>query len=243
MRTTAWWVGAARVTTDVALALLLLIALTGTAVAHASTWGGWSWAPGLVVGAVMGALALLRRRGRFGLAVTALGLAGAAVVAARLVGLPAEPAPATSLGLAVLVASAVRWLPARRAAGVAGGGLAVAVASWLAAAPFTPATSTTSSPTTSPGWCSRPRPPGSWPAGHRRNLTSSRPGSPTSRRQGRRRSPRSGASSASCATPRTAPPSRPGRRVSRRWSPASTPTSTPGSRSACPTATPRGRPS
>lgn len=80
--------------------------------------------------------ALLRRRNRFALALAALVVAVVAIVVARLAGLPEEPAPATALASAVLVASAVRRLPVRKAAAVASGGLVVVVASWLGAVPF-----------------------------------------------------------------------------------------------------------
>jgi signal transduction histidine kinase len=70
-----------------------------------------------------------------------VGLALVAIVVARSTGLPEEPAPATALALAVLVASSVRRLPVREAAIVAGGGLAVVAASWLASVPLSPAPS------------------------------------------------------------------------------------------------------
>jgi signal transduction histidine kinase len=137
VNSTRRWAGPASVVGDVALAAVLATALVATAVALATTWGDWYWVFGLAVGSVVSMLALLRRRSRFVLASAALGLAGAAIVVARLAGLPEEPAPATALALAVLVASAVRRLPAPQAAAIAGGGLVVAVGSWLAAVPFT----------------------------------------------------------------------------------------------------------
>jgi signal transduction histidine kinase len=125
-----------RIAGDVFLGLVLAAALLFTAAALAASWGGLSWVLGLVTGTVVGVLALLRRRHRFGMALGGLGLAAAALIAARLAGLPEEPAPATAIALAVLVVSAVRTLPTRQAAVVAGGGLVVVAGSWLAAAPF-----------------------------------------------------------------------------------------------------------
>ncbi|MBE1875534.1 sensor histidine kinase [Myceligenerans pegani] len=141
MNLTHRWAATARAAGDAALAVVVLAVLAATAAALAASWGGWYWAFGLAVGTVAGTLALLRRRGRFALALAGLGVALAAVVVARLAGLPEEPAPATALALAVLVASAVRRLPVREAVVVAGGGLAVVAASWLAAVPFSAAPS------------------------------------------------------------------------------------------------------
>lgn len=136
MNTTHRWAVPARSVGDAALAAVLATVLGATVLALATTWGEWYWVFGLAVGSVVSAFALLRRRNRLVLASAALGLAGAAIVIARLAGLPEEPAPATALALAVLVASAVRRLPALQAAAIAGGGLVVAAGSWLAATPF-----------------------------------------------------------------------------------------------------------
>lgn len=140
MHTTGRGTALGRTAGDVLLGLTLAAVLLFTAAALAASWGGSSWVPGLVVGTVVGALALFRRRHRFGTALAGLGVAAAAVVVARLAGLPAEPAPAVALALGVLVASAIRTLPARPAATVAGGGLVVVAGSWLAAVPFEPET-------------------------------------------------------------------------------------------------------
>ncbi|MFI9485678.1 sensor histidine kinase [Promicromonospora sp. NPDC052451] len=137
MHITGRGAAAAQLSGDVALGLVLAGTLLLTATALAASWGGSSWVLGLCTGTVAGALALLRRRHRFGTALAGLGVAAVAVVVARLAGLPGEPSPATALALAVLVASAVRVLPAGQATTVAGGGLVVVVGSWLAAAPFT----------------------------------------------------------------------------------------------------------
>jgi signal transduction histidine kinase len=115
---------------------VLATVLVATAAALAASWGGYYWAFGVAVGAVVSGLALLRRRNRFALAVAALAVTGTAIVVARIVGLPEEPAPATALALAVLVASAVRRLPTAEATAVAGGGLVVVAGSWFAAVPF-----------------------------------------------------------------------------------------------------------
>ncbi|MFC8796698.1 sensor histidine kinase [Promicromonospora sp. NPDC057138] len=127
-----------RIFGDLFLGLLLTVALLFTAAALAASWGGFSWVFGLGAGAVVCALALLRRRHRFAMALAGLAVAAATVVVAQLAGLPEEPAPAMALALGVLIASAVRTLPTRRAAVVAGGGLVVVAGSWLAAVPFVP---------------------------------------------------------------------------------------------------------
>ncbi|PUB32118.1 signal transduction histidine kinase [Promicromonospora sp. AC04] len=136
MHTTGRGAALTRIVGDVLLGLLLAALLLFTAAALAASWGGFSWVLGLSAGTVVGALALLRRRGRFGTALGGLGVAAATIFVARLAGLPEEPAPAMALALAVLVASGIRTLPTRRAAVVAGGGLVVVIGSWLAATPF-----------------------------------------------------------------------------------------------------------
>ncbi len=67
--------------------------------------------------------------------VVAFVVAGGAVVVAHLAHLPTEPGPATVLGLAVLVAGAVRGRPAGWAAAVGAAGLVVVVASRLLVRP------------------------------------------------------------------------------------------------------------
>ncbi|MDA0563607.1 histidine kinase [Streptomonospora sp. S1-112] len=118
---------------EAGLGALLAAALAFQAAALAATWGGGSWWLGLAAGAVVGGLALVRRPGRARAALAGLAVAAAAVVAAWAADLPAEPSPATALGLAVLVASAVRTLPVGPAAAVGAAGFAVA-AGGLAAA-------------------------------------------------------------------------------------------------------------
>jgi signal transduction histidine kinase len=118
-----------------ALAVALAAAIAIEAVAVAQSWGARYWIAGGVAAVVAGALALLRRRNRRLTAVAGLGVAGVAIAVSRLAELPAEPGPALALALAVLVGSAVRMLPVRWAAAVAGGGLAVVAASFLTERP------------------------------------------------------------------------------------------------------------
>ncbi|WP_426512034.1 sensor histidine kinase [Dactylosporangium sp. McL0621] len=108
--------------------------LAATALALAASWGGLYWAPGLLAGAAVLAVALLRRRAPLVTAGIGLAVAVAAVVAARVAGLPVEPQPALALGLAVLAGNAVRRLEPRAAAGVAGGALLVLAAGPLLSA-------------------------------------------------------------------------------------------------------------
>ncbi|GAB3800022.1 hypothetical protein GCM10027605_14770 [Micromonospora zhanjiangensis] len=116
---------------DAGLAVGLVVVLAGTAVALATSWGGSYWLFGCVTGASVCVLAVLRHRHRFGTAVAGLAVAAASVVAAWAAGLPAEPGPAMALGLAVLLASAVRTLPAAPAGAVATAGLLVVAATRL----------------------------------------------------------------------------------------------------------------
>jgi len=116
---------------DALLGAALVVALVGTAVALAGSWGGTSWLLDLLTGVVVGLLAL-RRHARPGpLAVAGSAVAVAAVVAAGLGHRPHEPGPATVLGLTVLLASAIRRDGPRAAAVPAWCGLAVVVAAGL----------------------------------------------------------------------------------------------------------------
>ncbi|MEU8192816.1 sensor histidine kinase [Microbispora amethystogenes] len=121
---------------DALLAAVFVVVLAFWASLIASSWGGGYWRFDCAAGAAVCAVALARRRDRAWAAVAGLAVAATAVLAARFAGLPAEPGPGMALGLAVLVASAVRNLPVRTACGVAGGGLAVAVGSLLTAHTF-----------------------------------------------------------------------------------------------------------
>lgn len=118
--------------TDVGLGIVITSAAAFQAYAVADTWGDGYWPFGAIVGASVCVLALVRRRARLRTAVAGLTVAALAILVTRLVHLPAEPGPATSLGLAVLIGSAVRNLPARTACAVAAGGAALMAAAFLA---------------------------------------------------------------------------------------------------------------
>lgn len=117
---------------DAVLAAVVFGALAVQSVAVAVSWGGGYWWFDAVVGAVVGVLALLRRRHRLLAAVGGLSVAAVSVLIAWLAGFPAEPGLAMAVALAVLTASAVRALPVRSAGAVAAAGLAVVVGSALA---------------------------------------------------------------------------------------------------------------
>ncbi|WHT23308.1 histidine kinase [Crossiella sp. CA-258035] len=117
---------------DTGLGVALAAALAITAFAIADSWGGGYWVVGCATGLVLGVLALLRRRHLAGAAVAGLTVAATAVLLARLAHLPAEPGPATTLGLSVLIGSAVRTLSIPWASAIAAGGLALVAGSALA---------------------------------------------------------------------------------------------------------------
>ncbi|MEV8633144.1 sensor histidine kinase [Streptosporangium sp. NPDC051023] len=117
---------------DVGLGVVFAAAVAFQAYRIADSWGGGYWLFGAAAGASVCALALVRRRSPLWTAVAGLTVAAFAVLATRLVHLPAEPGPAALLGLAVLVGSAVRTLPVRTACGVAAAGVAVAAGGLLA---------------------------------------------------------------------------------------------------------------
>ncbi|MFF0448876.1 sensor histidine kinase [Streptomyces sp. NPDC004609] len=123
------------------LGAVFLVAIAVQALAIVQTWGAAYWIPGSVAAVVVCALALTRHRERTWTAVAGLGVAALAVLVGLLapIRLPAEPGPATTLGLAVLIGSAVRALPAARAGAVAGAGLLV-IAGQSAARPATAVT-------------------------------------------------------------------------------------------------------
>ncbi|SCK55205.1 MULTISPECIES: sensor histidine kinase [unclassified Streptomyces] len=141
----------ARAVPTLGLGITFLAAITVQAVAVAQTWGVASSIPGALAAALVSALALTRRRNRTWTAVAGLAVAASAVLVPLLPGtrLPAGLGPSLALGLAVLIASAVRTLPVARAGAVAGGGIlliaaqsaarptsavvAIAAAAWLAA--------------------------------------------------------------------------------------------------------------
>ncbi|MGX7676149.1 histidine kinase [Plantactinospora sp. DSM 117369] len=117
------------------LAVVFLALIGIEAVAIAQTWGARYWLAGGAAAVVVCALAVVRRRQRVWTAVAGLGIAGLAIVAARVFHLPTEPGPAMALALAVLVGSAVRALPPVPAGVLAAGGLAVVGGAYLAARP------------------------------------------------------------------------------------------------------------
>lgn len=117
---------------DLGLGIVFAATLVGTAIAIATTWGGAYWLFDCAAGTVVCLIALARRRHRAWAAAAGLAVAATAIPVAELAELPSEPGPAMILGLGVLVGSALRSLPARSAAAVATGGLAVVVGAWLA---------------------------------------------------------------------------------------------------------------
>ncbi|MFF5228157.1 sensor histidine kinase [Dactylosporangium sp. NPDC000521] len=110
---------------NIGLAAALATVVAGTAVAIAASWGGAYFLPGALAGTLVGVAALLRHRGRLRAAVAGLTVAVVAVCAAPIAGLPAEPGPAVSLALAVLLGSVARVEPLRVAAWIAASSLAV----------------------------------------------------------------------------------------------------------------------
>ncbi len=119
---------------DVVLAVASAATLLVTAVAIGVSWGGVYWLFDAAAGLVVCWLALWWR-GQDRAAAAGLVVAVVAVLVAWAADLPQEPGPATVLGLAVLVGSAVRALPARRAVAVAAAGFAVVAGTWFAATP------------------------------------------------------------------------------------------------------------
>ncbi|MFF5245164.1 histidine kinase [Streptosporangium sp. NPDC000095] len=117
---------------DAGLGVVFAVAVAFQAYQIADSWGAEHSPFGAVVAASVCALALMRRRDPLWIAVAGLAVAALAVLATRLVHLPAEPSPAAFLGLAVLVGSAVRTLPVRAACAVGAGGLAVVASGFLA---------------------------------------------------------------------------------------------------------------
>ncbi|MGC7095378.1 sensor histidine kinase [Amycolatopsis lurida] len=112
------------------LGVVFAAALAITAYAIADTWGGDYWVFGCATGAVVAVLAMTCRHQVWAVG-AGLGIAAITVLVAQVAHLPAEPGPATALGLSVLVGSAIRTLPAPGAAGIAAGGLAVVAGTWI----------------------------------------------------------------------------------------------------------------
>lgn len=117
--------------TDIGLGAVFAGALALQASQLAVSWGGDYWLFGCVAGLVVCATAVLRRRHPVGAASIGLAVAVAAILVAWDADLPHEPGPAMALGLAVLVGSAIRALPARSAVAVTAGGFLVVAASFL----------------------------------------------------------------------------------------------------------------
>ncbi|WP_084517686.1 sensor histidine kinase [Microtetraspora niveoalba] len=136
MNVPEWLAGRARNAADAGLAVVFAAALAFWASRIAESWGGGYWGFDCAAGAVVCLIALLRRRDRAWAAFAGLAVAAVAILAARFGDLPAEPGPAMTLGLSVLVGSAVRALPARSACAVAAGGLAIVAGSLLCARTF-----------------------------------------------------------------------------------------------------------
>jgi signal transduction histidine kinase len=89
---------------------------------------GGSWPAALAAGATVCGLALVRDRNRAWTAAAGLAVYGLAAVITARWSLPAQPVGAPAAGLAVLGASAVRSLPAARAAAIAFGGAGILAA-------------------------------------------------------------------------------------------------------------------
>ena len=121
------------VATDAVLGVVFAVALTVTAFAIADTWGGRYWMFGCAAGLVVCVLALVRRRHPGWAAGVALAVAAVAIVVARVAHLPAEPGPAATLGLSVLVGSAIRTFSIPWAAVITGAVLALVVGTWFTA--------------------------------------------------------------------------------------------------------------
>ncbi|GAA4207672.1 histidine kinase [Streptosporangium oxazolinicum] len=120
-----------KVAADAGLGAGFAVAVAFQAYQIADSWGAGHWPFGATVAALVCAIALVRRRSPLWTAVAGLAVAALAVLVTRLVHLPAEPSPAASLGVAVLVGSSVRTLPVRTACAVAAGGVAVVAGAFL----------------------------------------------------------------------------------------------------------------
>jgi signal transduction histidine kinase len=119
-------VGLAETATNLALGCALAAVLAADTAVTAAKHHNWAFE--LAVGAVVGAAALLRGRGRVQVAMAALAVCGLADVAADLYHLPSQPGVAAGLGLLVLGAAAVRGAATRTAMRIATAGVVVMVA-------------------------------------------------------------------------------------------------------------------
>ncbi|GAA2892751.1 two-component sensor histidine kinase [Actinoplanes cyaneus] len=120
---------------EIALGTVMVVAVLLTAAAIATTWGGWYWLFGAAMGLCLSAIALARRRKPVVAATVGLVTAMAAVLVARLAGLPREPGPAGILALAVLVGMVVRRSSYSKAVAVVAGALTVVFLVFLASRP------------------------------------------------------------------------------------------------------------
>lgn len=121
---------------EFAIAAAVVTAVALTAAAISTSWGGWFWLFGAAMGLCLGAIALARRRKPVVAATFGLVLAMAAVLVARLAGLPREPGPAGILALAILVGMVVRRSAYPKAVAVAAGALTVVLMVFLAGRPM-----------------------------------------------------------------------------------------------------------
>jgi signal transduction histidine kinase len=119
-RLAAWRGTVANAALAVVFAMVLAVEDYNIAVFHQN------WLVDCVVGLVVCTAALLRARSRVWTAAVGLAASGASELVAGLWQLRGQPGIAASLALFVLVGSAVRVLPVRRAVVIAAGGVAVA---------------------------------------------------------------------------------------------------------------------
>src|SRR3954470_14285125 len=91
---------------DLALALLLIATVTGTAVAITNSWGSGYWQFDAAVSAVAGLIALARSGRQARAAAAGLAVTAAAIVVPLFAELPREPSPAVVLSLSVLIGAA-----------------------------------------------------------------------------------------------------------------------------------------
>jgi hypothetical protein len=115
---------------DAAFGTVALAGIAFTASMLADSWGTGYAVVDTIVALVITGLALARRVNPAMTAAAGVALGLIAVLVAEPAGLPQEPSPIASLGLAVLVGSAIRRLPPAPAVGIGAGGLAVVVACW-----------------------------------------------------------------------------------------------------------------
>jgi hypothetical protein len=116
---------------DLALALLLIATVAGTAVAITNSWGSGYWQFDAAMSAVAGLIALARPGREARAAAAGLAVAAVAIVVPLFAELPREPSPAVVLSLSVLIGAAIRTQAPAGAGAVAAAGLAVTVGAWL----------------------------------------------------------------------------------------------------------------